>query len=52
MKEDQELELLRKLYEECRGILRYHGVDSKRCAEYFNKMSDSVQYINEFNNGN
>lgn len=45
----EEIELLRLVHHAARGVMRYNGVDSERCREYYDQLSGVVQEVNELN---
>ncbi len=48
-REKEELSLLRELHYNARGVLRYNGVDAKRCSDYYDRFKESVYKVNDFN---
>jgi hypothetical protein len=49
-KQEEELDLLRNLHYQARGVLRYNGVDGKRCSDYYDRFKGAVYEVNDFNN--
>jgi len=39
---EAENELLREIHLCSRGVMRYNGVDAKRCNDYFDKLKDAT----------
>lgn len=48
-REKEELELLRELHWNARRVLRYNGVNAKRCNDYYDLFKESVYKVNDFN---
>ena len=46
-----ELELLRRVYEAARSVLRYNGIDNKRTIEALNKLDDAIESVKLFDAG-
>ena len=47
-KADKELELLRAVHQNARGVMRYSGVNQKRCNDYFDQLRMSVYDVNDY----
>ena len=48
-KQEEELDLLRDLHYQSRGVLRYNGVDKERCVAYYERWREAVYKVNDLN---
>lgn len=47
---EHENELLREIHQCARGVMRYNGVDAKRCNDYFDKLKGATHAFTDYEN--
>ena len=45
---NKENDLLRAVHHAARGVLRFNGVDAKRCNAYYAELVEAVGRVNDF----